>query len=121
MAPLEHPIGEHTQQLQNHERRLELLETSVSTLQAFRCTAEEQSKTIFHILGELKAMLRQYTEDMKEALKDLALVMTGKFEKVDGEIAELKARPGRRWDTMIQTLITVIISALAGYILGNVF
>jgi len=118
---MEHPIGEHTQQLADHERRLDLLENSVLTLQEFRSTSQEQSKTIFHILGELKSMLRQYTEDMKEALKELATVMTAKFDKVDAEVAEIKGRPGRQWDAAMQTLITVIISALVGYVIGNLW
>lgn len=113
---LEHPIGEHTQQLQDHERRLTTLETAMQTMLVFKSQSEEQSKTIFHILGELKSMLRQYTEDMKTALKELSTAMMVKFEKVDTEIAEIKGRPGRRWDTMVQTLIVGIVSALVGYI-----
>ena len=79
----------------------------------------EQIKTCFNRIGDLGLMtdniqkLAVSVELMAHEQKDLG-------RKVDGlseDLEEIKEKPGKRWDSVVATAITVIVTALITYAL----
>lgn len=82
---------------------------------------EQRGKSNSHRLDAL--------EKQTEALNTLATsvaVMAEKVEatgeKVDGlctDVQELKAEPGKRWKSVVERVIYIIVAAVVGYILAR--
>jgi len=91
-------------QVENLEKRLMVLEQGFKDLQdrvaeAERSNAvsEEQIKMIFKILNEIKDSIRQIAE------------------KID----IIEKKPAKRWDDMVKTIVTVLVTALVTYFFKN--
>ena len=83
---------------------------------------EQRSKSNSHRLDALE----KQTQAVSELATSVA-VMAQKVEttgdKVDGlctDVQELKAKPGKRWEQIVTTALTVIVSAVIGYILARI-
>ena len=82
---------------------------------------EQRSKSNSHRLEAL--------EKQTEAVNHLATsvaVMAEKVEstgeKVDGlceDVQEIKQKPGKRWETVVGQVISVLIAAVLGYVLAH--
>lgn len=79
----------------------------------------EQIKTCFNRIGDLGVMtdniqkLAMSVELMAHEQKNLG-------EKVDGlseDLEEIKEKPGKRWDSVVLTVITVMVTAVVTYFL----
>ena len=112
----EHPVAKHEFQLQDHEERISKLEEQMLDLLNFKAAMGEQSKTIFTVIGEIKILLEKYTTEMRQAMKDLGSNLNTRINKIEKDLEELKGRSGRKWDSVGQTVITVLISLVVGYI-----
>lgn len=94
---------------------------SETEMAAALAALEQRGKSNSHRLDAL--------EKQTQAVSDLATsvaVMAQKVEdtggKVDGlctEMKELKEKPGKRWEAVITTALTVIVSAVIGYFLAR--
>lgn len=83
---------------------------------------EQRSKSNSHRLDALE----KQTQAVSELATSVA-VMAEKVEntgnKVDGlctDVQELKAKPGKRWEQIVTTALTVIVSAVIGYFLARI-
>lgn len=93
-----------------------------SEIYATLSALEQRSKSNSH---RLDALERQ-TEAVNHLATSVA-VMAEKVEstgeKVDGlcvDVQEIKQKPGKRWETIVTTVLTVIVSAVVGYFLARV-
>lgn len=111
----EHPVEAHTYQLSDHERRLRDLEDQVQEMQIVLSASEEKTKTIFKVLDEVKVLLEKYTTEMRKAMMDLATAFNTRMDTLEKDVKELQGRSGRKWDSMIQGAITVIVGIIIGY------
>lgn len=94
---------------------------SEAEMAAALAALEQRSKSNSHRLEAL--------EKQTKAVNDLATsvaVMAQKVEdtggKVDGlctEMQELKAKPAKRWESIVTTALTVIVSAVIGYFMAR--
>lgn len=83
---------------------------------------EERSKTNNHRIDKL--------EKSTEAINNLAIslrVMAEKQDQVadavdrlDGKVTALEARPGKRWDRLVDKIILTMAAAVIGYALANI-
>lgn len=86
------------------ETDVEFLKSEVRDLQIGATAKDEQIKTVFNVLAEIKQMLREYTIEMKGALSRLS-----------DDIETVKARPGRFADGALSAGIAAIIGAAVMY------
>ena len=76
------------------EDKQEKMENEISTMKRDAAVNEEQTKMIFKILNEIK-----------ESIADINIT-----------IQTLKDKPAKRWEDMINTILTVVVSMGAGYV-----
>lgn len=93
-----------------------------SEIYATLSALEQRSKSNSH---RLDALERQ-TEAVNHLATSVA-VMAEKVEstgeKVDGlcvDVQEIKQKPGKRWETIVTTILTVLVSAVVGYFLARI-
>lgn len=59
------------------------------------------------------------TENLIE-LKQIAKQNADSIERMDRRVAALEAKPGRRWDSLVEKALLVVCAAVVGYALGLV-
>ena len=84
--------------LEVHDSRLDAVEGTIQNLQIGSAAKDEQIKTVFVILAEIKQMLKDYTTEMKTAMVNFSI-----------ELDKLKGRPGRFFDGAVTAAIGAII------------
>ena len=90
--------------LEDLEARTTSLESDIQLLQVGAAAKDEQIKTIFSVLAEIKQMLREYTIEMK-----------GSIDRLSKDIEKVKERPGRFADGALSSAIAAIIGAAVMY------
>ena len=86
-------LERHTGQLERHEGRIKLL--------------EQQAEAI-HGLAKSTALMAQELEGMGRKLSTLAT-----------DVQAIKERPGRRWETVTERIVLVIVGAVVAFALGR--
>ena len=95
-----------SRRLADLEVRVDDAEIAMRTLEVEGAAKTEQLKTVFTVLAEIKAMLKEYTERMEKSIIRLA-----------GDIETLKGRPGRFADGALLAFITAGIGAVMGWLI----
>ena len=75
---------------------------------------EQRSKSNSHRLDAL--------ERHTEAVNTLATSVAVMAEKVDGlctDVQELKSEPGKRWKSVVERVIYIVVAAVVGFILAR--
>lgn len=81
----------------------------------------EQIKTCFSKIGDL-AIMTENIQRLAVSVELLAHEQKDLGRKVDGlseDLEEIKGKPAKRWDSVVMTGITVIITALITYALAK--
>lgn len=89
-----------TKELTNHDENIESLKRRMDKV-------EEQSKAI---------------NNLAMSVKELAINMNTMNEKQEEQgkrLAELEAKPARRWEQIVSLIITTLVGALLGYLLSR--
>lgn len=84
-------LTEYGGELRRHEARIRLL--------------EKQTEAI-HQLAQSAALMARELE-----------AMSGKVDTINKDVSDLKARPGRRWDGLVEKLLAALAGGLIGYLL----
>ena len=87
-----------------------------------RLTAvEDRSKSNQHRIDEMEKR-----QDNLDELVGTVKVLAVREENVETDVKEIKndvksltSKPGQRWERMIETIITVTVSALVGFLLAK--
>jgi hypothetical protein len=87
---------------------MDIIEAVMSELQIGAAAKDEQIKSIFVMLAEIKAMLKEYTCEMKTSMFRLA-------EDID----RIKGRPTKLYDGIAGTIIAAIIGGAIMYFIGG--
>ena len=95
-------------QCQAFDDRIKELESRVGYLETNDAASDEKIKTIFTMLTRIETLLKEYTTEMKESMKEL-----GK------ELDNVKSRPARSWDTLVNALIAAIAGAAIIFFMGG--
>ena len=88
-----------------------------------RLTAvEDRSKSNQHRLDEMEKR-----QDDLEELTSTVKVLAVREENVENDVKEIKndvktltAKPGQRWEKIMETTITIVVGALVGFILAKI-
>lgn len=89
-----------TKELTNHDENIKSLKRRMDKV-------EEQSKAI---------------NNLAMSVKELAINMNTMNEKQEEQgkrLAELEAKPARRWEQIVSLIITTLVGALLGYLLSR--
>lgn len=83
---------------------------------------EERSKSNAHRLNEVERR-----QDNLDDLVSTVKVLANREENVETDVKEIKqdvktltSKPAQRWDSMIDKIIMVIVSAIVGFILARI-
>ena len=82
----------------------------------------EQIKTCFNQISDLKTLVESM-KDLVVAVQLMARDQKDIGKKVDGlakDLAEIKEKPSKRWDTVVTVAITVVVTAIVTLVLTNV-
>jgi predicted nucleic acid-binding Zn-ribbon protein len=82
---------------------------------------EERSKSNSHRLDDMEKR-QDNLDDLVSTVKVLAV----REEKVESDVKEIKSdvksltsKPAKRWDSLVNQLITIVVAAIAGFILAK--
>ncbi len=91
---------------------------------------DEFSKTIEAKFAEIKAEDKRQnerlkrTEDWQEKFSEMQVTLKQQgdnIEKLTLKVNELIEKPGKRWETTVSYVLTVILSLVAGYLFNLLF
>lgn len=97
------------------------LEKAVVDLQKDMAAAEEQHRTIFRRLDKSEKLADSVSE-LALSVRDLVNAQNNTDKKVTGlckDIAEIKDKPAKRWETMGMEILKILLAAAAGLILAK--
>ena len=80
---------------------------------------DERINTLFEQVADLKN-LTETVQRLAITLERQGVALQSTERKVDGvkaDVDEIKAKPGKRWDSAVGTVIAVIITAIVTYAL----
>lgn len=86
-----HSVEKHEATMADHESRIQSLETAVAV-------QSEQIKNSYVTLGEIKQMVAD----------------------IRAEIAAIKGRSGKKWDSLEALTLAALVSGVVGYIIARV-
>ena len=82
---------------------------------------EERSKSNSHRLDEVEKR-----QDNLEKLTSTVEVLAVREKNVENDVKEIKndvksltSKPAKRWDSLVNQLITILVAAIAGFILAK--
>lgn len=96
------------------ERELKELSTRLAA-------AEEQHKTLFNRLDRQEKMV-DTVHKLALSVSELASKQGTMQDKLDGlcsDVEEIKEKPGKRWDGLIDKIIFTIVGAVVAYMLAK--
>ena len=83
---------------------------------------EERAKSNQHRIDEL-----EQRADEQEKLISTVAVLASKQKTMKNDVKEIKddvkaltSKPGKRWDSLVTQIITIIVAAIAGFILAKI-
>jgi chromosome segregation ATPase len=96
----------------------------------------EQQLSLEHRLTEIEERSKSNTkridklEETTEAINRMAVsiermamkqdTMNGSIVKLNADVAELKAEPGKRWKFVVEKVIYIVVAAIVGFVLAKV-
>lgn len=95
------------------------LEHEIAKIQAAQAAADEQHKTIFRRLDKQDEMIES-VQKLATSVERLTLKQDGTEKKLDGlcqDVDEIKAKPGKRWEGIVQNAIFTVVGALVMFAL----
>lgn len=95
------------------------LDKIVSELQQKMAAAEEQHKTLFRRIEKAEKMADSVGE-LALSVRDLVNAQQNTDKKLTGlcaDVAEIKAKPAKRWETLVSDVMKVIVGGVIGFIL----
>lgn len=94
------------------------LEHRVNELEKTQAAAEEQHKTLFRRVDNLEKE-QKTMQAFAVSLEKLANAVGSTEKKVDGlckDVEAIKAKPGKRWETLRMDVLKIVVGALLGFL-----
>ena len=83
---------------------------------------EERSKSNTKRLDELEKR-QDNLDDLVSTVKVLAVreeAVENDVKEIKNDVKSLTSKPAKRWDSLVNQLITIVIAAIAGFILARI-
>lgn len=94
------------------------IEREISELKASQSATEQQIKSIFQRLNKQDEIL-EAVNALALSVRDLTHAQTDTTKKVEGlceDMDMIKAKPARRWDSIVDKAIGCVIGIIIGYV-----
>ena len=83
---------------------------------------EERSKSNTHRIDEMEKR-----QDNLDDLVGTVKVLADREQRVETDVKEIKtdvknltSKPGQKWDSLVNQIITIVVAAIAGFILAKI-
>lgn len=82
---------------------------------------EDRSKSNKHRLDEMEK--RQ--DDQEKLISTVAVLATEQkaiqtdVQEIKGDVKSLTSKPGKRWDNLVNQVVSIIVAAVAGFLLAK--
>lgn len=96
------------------EREMAEVRTDVAAIR-------EQIHTVFNRLDKQDEMIAS-VNDLALSVRDLTnrqATMQSQLEHIGDNMEEMRSKPARRWDAMVDKFLTAVVAALAAFLLGR--
>lgn len=96
-------------------------ERELNEIRAKQAAAEEQHKTLFNRLDRQEKML-DTVHKLALSVNELANKLGAMQEKVTGlcdDVEEIKEKPARRWNDLVEKALLTFVGALVSYVLSK--
>jgi hypothetical protein len=83
---------------------------------------EERSKSNSHRLDDLERR-QDNLDDLVSTVKVLAVreeAVENDVKEIKSDVKSLAGKPAQRWDNMVTQIITILVAAIAGFILAQI-
>jgi type II secretory pathway component PulF len=98
------------------------IEREVKDVTARLAAAEEQHKTLFTRLDRQEKML-DTVHKLALSVSELANKQGNMETKLDGlcnDVEEIKEKPGKRWDALVEKILFTIVGSLVTFLLAKI-
>ena len=98
------------------DQELLRIERELAEIKSKQAAADEQHKTIFRRLDKQDEMIESVRK-LATSVERLTLKQDNIQNKVDdlcADVDEIKAKPGKRWESIVEKVILTIVGALVG-------
>lgn len=90
------------------------MQAKLAQLDARQCTSEHRIKDLENEVHDLRELTRAVAV-MSESMHQLK----ERMEQLHSDVKDLSATPARRWNTVITTLITAVVSGAVGMLMAS--
>ena len=83
---------------------------------------EERSKSNTHRLNEMEKR-QDNLDELVGTVKVLAVreeTVENTVKEIKSDVKSLTSKPAKRWDNLINQIITIVVAAIAGFILAKI-
>ena len=97
------------------------LEREMAEIKAKQAAADEQHKTIFQRLDKQDKMIES-VHKLATSVEKLAMkqdAMETKLGNLCTDMDELKSKPAKRWESIVEKVIFTVVGALVAYVLAR--
>lgn len=96
------------------------IEREIADLKSGQAALEQQAKTLFNRISQQEEMTRS-VQELALSVRDLANAQAntqGDVKSLRKDVDAIKAVPGKRWESVVEKTLLVVVGALAGYVLN---
>lgn len=86
----------------------------ISKLRTTTSVSTQEIKQVFNILNEIKSSLKEIADTLRQTPS------IEEFRELKKQVEELKMLPARRWDESTKLVATVVITALATFVMSKI-
>ena len=97
------------------------LEREMAEIKAKQAAADEQHKTIFQRLDKQDKMIES-VHKLATSVEKLAMkqdAMETKLGNLCSDVDEIKSKPAKRWEGIVEKVIFTVVGALVAYVLAQ--
>jgi len=83
---------------------------------------EQRSKSNTKRIDNLEGKVDDIHE-LTISVKELALetkAMREDLNKIDNRVLAIESKPAKKWDSVVSTIVTIVISAIVGFVLAKI-
>ena len=97
---------ETTSRSKSNSHRIDELENVIKEINSLAINVRELTIEIQHMRQDYQKSEKQHDEEV---------------EKISNRLEAVESRPARRYEQVVTTIITCLVSTIAGFILGKIF
>ena len=119
VSDVEHDLNDlRKQNNSTHERVFD----RISELEKVEGIQGEQFKHIVEKLGDITSVVADVRSDSKNLVSQIT-PLTNKLDNIEAlerNVEELRMKPAKKWDGVVEKIIMMVVAAVAAFVLGRI-